>query len=431
LKAGTRASIGEAMQLYERALTISPGFAEAYLAMANAYDVAREQRGVADSEALAKIEYYSRRALDLDPNLGLAYCYLGQARRNSGHFEQAERLLRKGLAVDPGNARILHALGLTLRLRGHAEEAIPYYDRAVRLDPYSPIINESRGSLLRDLGRFKEAEQQYQKTLAIAPDFVNTYWGLGTLYWSMGEPRRAIPWFASAVRLTPQGDVFRTWLALMYMAVLEDERAQAVVDETTQTVPIDADNDIVLAEELLRIYHGKDVSRLPDGRDFMMRYWYGHVLDLPDRAVLDGHFATAVKHYEKRFPGISSGGLTIDARNAEAAIYVAYALDMLGERERAVRLLDETQASLKGVPRLGLHGYWVADAQILAIRGDTRGSLQKLQAAVHDGWRNLWRFYLLNDPVLRPLHGMAGYKELVAQVRQEMTPPDDAQDATR
>jgi len=418
LQEGTVESMYKAMEFYQQALELNPGFAEAYLAMAGAYGVAVESRGGADTVARKKTEEYSLKALQLDESLGLAYAHLASAKREVGQYEEAEKLYRQGMKYEPGNARILHGLGLTLRLQGRALESVPYYDRAARLDPLSPIINESRGSLLRDIGRFEDAEKQYRNTLLINPEFANTHWGLGTLYWSMGQPGRATEWFENAVRLTPYGDVFQSWLALMYLELGEDEQAQVVIEDALNIVQVD--NDAMLMNELLRIYRGQDTSGLPDGRRYMARYWYGSVLDLPVRALLQGDFEQAIEEYEKALPNLMGRQPEIDGSNYRATIYVAFALKQRGETRRASELLDQAEAFLQNIQRLGIHGFWVSDAQIQAIRGNHTASLVLLRKAADEGWRNLWRFYLLHDPVLEPLRADPGLQELVSRIEEDM-----------
>ena len=73
---------------------------------------------------------------------------------------------------------------------------------------------------------------------------------------------KAVSWFTDAVRLAPHGDVFRTWLALMHLELGQDELAAAVIKDARSVARLDADNDIVLAEELLGIYRAEFIAYL-------------------------------------------------------------------------------------------------------------------------------------------------------------------------
>jgi tetratricopeptide (TPR) repeat protein len=236
----------------------------------------------------------------------------------------------------------------------------------------------------------------------------------------MGNPREAITWFENGARLTPQGDVFSAWLALMYLEIQQDDKARVVLDDAMNQVPPVPDNDSVLVEELYRIYYGQDVSGLPDGRRFIPKILFGGLASLPVRELMNGHYAAAVERYEKWYPDISTLKIPIDGGNYRAAIYVAFALDQLGERHRALALLDRAEEALEGIRRLGLHGYWVADAQIKAVRRDYTGSLERLETAKKEGWRTLWRFYLFHDPILRSLREQPGFQALANDVRDQM-----------
>lgn len=431
LDEGTVEGFERALAHYTHALKLNPGFAQAHVAIAAAYSTALEDRGISQTLANTRIEEHALRALDLDPGLGHAYKFLAQVLRVRGQYEEAEALFRRALELDPGNVNILHGLGLTMRLRGRLTESIPYYDRAVELDPLSPIINESRGSLLRDLGRFEEAEQQYRMTLELSPGFVWAYWGLGTLHWSRGDPAGAIEEFQRAVHFSPRGDVYWSWLALMHLELQQDTAARAVLDEAFGLIPMSAENDAALVEELYGIYHGLDIHGLPDGRRFLPAGMFGGLVQLPVRELLDNRYSAALDRYEEQYPGISTGAIPIDGSNYRSATYVAFALDRLGEPARAVELLNRIETLLVGMRRLGIHGYWVTDAQIAMVRGNRLESLRLLEAAIQEGWRNLWRFYFFHDPILEDLRGNPKFASMARLIEQDMIAVPDAGIALR
>jgi tetratricopeptide (TPR) repeat protein len=420
LEEGTLESFDRALLHYRHALELDPSYVNAYLAMAGAYSAAMEDRSVPEREATEKMALYARKALAIDPGLGQAYRYLGQASSNAGRYSEAADFLQKAVELNPGDVRILHLMGLNLRLQGRPNEAIPYYDRALALDPLSPVVNESRGSLLRDLGQFEEAEKQYRKTLELDPDFELGFWGLGTLYWSKGDPRAAIQWFEEAVRLAPSSDVFRAWQALMQLELMQDELAENTLREAAGTVPVSDSNDAVLIDELLQIYRGKDSTNLQDGREFMLRYWYGGLVDLPRRELLEARYIDALEHYEFRYPGITTANLVIDGGNYRAAIYSAFAMDRLGDRHGAIALLNLVDDYLVGKQRLGIHGFWISDVQVQVIRGNHQESLRLLELAIREGWRNLWRFYLYHDPVITSLGPQPEIESIARSIQSEL-----------
>jgi len=219
--------------------------------------------------------------------------------------------------------------------------------------------------------------------------------------------------------LAPRSDVYRTWLALMHLELEQDEQARAVLESAPGLDSARGDDDAALAGELYGIYQGQDLPDRPDWRRFLYRYWYGGLLDLPPRALLQGQDEAAIRYYEESYPGIATAGAGVDAANYRAAIYVALALQRLGRAAQAQDLLERAGQAIAGLRRLGLHGYWIADVQILALRGDQAAALARLQSAVDEGWRNLWRYYLLHDPALASLRSAPGFGALVEDLRQQ------------
>jgi serine/threonine protein kinase/Flp pilus assembly protein TadD len=417
---GSRESANLALEYYREAIRLEPGFARAYTALGWAYGEMGEYFGVSQSEVSKRQREYAQQALKLDDSEVDAYVLLGIQARSDGDFLESESLLRTALTMAPGNANASNNLALTLRLQGRLTEALEHYDRAIVLNPLATGLNESRGSALRDLARFDDALNQYQIALELDPGFPNTYWGIATVHWSLGRPDRAIEWFENAARLTPDDDMFPAWLALMHLELGEDDLARSQIDQALRFVPTEQDSDTLLARELMELYQGGPAPEFPDARRYMSRVWYGSLTELPERAMIQGQHQQAVDYYQGSAVGLAEGSIDIDGANYRAAIDLAFSLKQLGEDHAAEALLDAAEAHISTIPRLGIRGFWVSDARILAIRGRRQACLQALKNAVGEGWRNLWRFYLYHDPVLEPFREEPEFKAIVAKIEAEM-----------
>ena len=97
----------------------------------------------------------------------------------------------------------------------------------------------------------------------------------------------------------------------------------------------------------------------------------------------------------------------------------------------ALELLDRVETLLVGMRRLGIHGYWVTDAQIAMVRGDRPKSLRLMEAAIEEGWRNLWRFYFFHDPILEDLRQNPEFASMARLVEQDMIAVPEASIAAR
>ena len=64
--------------------------------------------------------------------------------------------------------------------------------------------------------------------------------------------------------------------------------------------------------------------------------------------------------------------------------------------------------------------YGVADVQVYAIRGDSASALSSLRAAIDEGWRYEWWYYLKHDLALQPLHAEPEFQAMVRELEAEM-----------
>ena len=92
----------------------------------------------------------------------------------------------------------------------------------------------------------------------------------------------------------------------------------------------------------------------------------------------------------------------------------------LGKQERAGKLLEKCQAFVQTIPRLGQGGFWIADAIIYALRGETGKALAALREAIDEGWRASWWYYLDHDPNLDSIRDEAEFQSMRAEIEADM-----------
>ena len=414
-------AIEEALHWFRRALEVEPDFAHAHQAIGRLYAYTSLFGALPPEEAFELAENSLRRAIELDPAIGPAYAWLAVIVRNrDGEFAKALDLLDTALANEPGNARIMHIKALTLRLLGRLEEAAPLYKRAQRLDPLSLTVTESYGSFLRDFGRFEDAEQQYRRALALDPDFPSTWWGLGTLYWTKGQPAQALEWFDGAIDRLPYSDDFRAWLSLAQLELGQAGLAEESAQQSLVALRGRKSTSVQYVLYLAAVARGDDFTRWPDERTMLGHIWLGGAMQLPGQTLMQSQFAGALTEIEARVPGLENADEALDFRNFREAVDAAIALARLGEKERSTQLLDRVDAFIATQHRIGFRGYWVEDARVAALRGDSDGAIVALETAVAEGWRNLWWFYFEHDPALDTVRADARFQALHSVVAAEM-----------
>jgi tetratricopeptide (TPR) repeat protein len=152
-----------AAELYRRALSLRPRFAEAHIGLARLllaaddYDAALEQVEEArrDRPAYAEASVVEGRILRDSADL-------------SGALDAYRRALREARGVQP---EAHTGTGIILEEQGDHEGAVAAFRRAIaQLADTEPILYELLGRNLEKLERWKEAVAAYEKYLELAPD---------------------------------------------------------------------------------------------------------------------------------------------------------------------------------------------------------------------------------------------------------------------
>ncbi len=174
----TGASLGGAITEFQQAVDLDPSYAEAYSGLADAYLLVDFFGGGTEEQDrranMAQGLEAARRAVELDPDLGMAYASLGWGLWNVGDWESAEQAYRRGIELNPGYASGHEWYGIFLYSTGRAIEGVIHAEHALELDPVSPIIFSMLGQALLMAGRTEDAIEQFRETIALARD-----WNLG------------------------------------------------------------------------------------------------------------------------------------------------------------------------------------------------------------------------------------------------------------
>ncbi len=142
----TAAGITSAISYFSQAIARDPGYALAYVGLADAYG-AMTFFGGTPSESFPKSNAAARKALELDPTLAYAHAVLGSNYMEYDlDFAEGEAEYKKALELDPNDAaeHWLYAYDLGM-IGGREQEAFAEADRAHQLDPQSPVYSSWMG----------------------------------------------------------------------------------------------------------------------------------------------------------------------------------------------------------------------------------------------------------------------------------------------
>ncbi len=91
-----------------------------------------------------------------------------------------------------------------------------------------------------------------------------------------------------------------------------------------------------------------------------------------------------------------------------------------GQEVEAERLLSLVEFELPYWSRDSVLGHGIADAEFHALRGDKEKALAALQKHVEAGFRNQWRWKLLDSPSLVSIRDTLEFAAIVAETEADM-----------
>jgi serine/threonine protein kinase/Flp pilus assembly protein TadD len=162
-----------AMEHFHLAVEKDPGYALAYVGIADTYGSMGFLGYRPPKEVFPKSKEAARRALEIDDTLGEAHTSLAFINAFfDWDWSAAEAEFKRAIELNPNYATVHEWYGLYLSLMGKFDEAIAETEKARDLDPLSPIINTLSAASYLFAGRFEESIAGLEKTLEFDADFL-------------------------------------------------------------------------------------------------------------------------------------------------------------------------------------------------------------------------------------------------------------------
>ena len=183
----------KAIEYFQAAVQLDPGYADAYAGIAGAYGPLGYYGHVPPGEALAGMRPAVTRALAIDDDLAEAHA--ARALLLAFHewrLADAEPVFRRALALNPDDATAHSWYAQYLSATGRRDEALAESRRAIELDPLSLWINTAFGIRLYWARRFDEAIAQCRKTLELDPAYLAARTCLAVAYAQRGAHEQAV-----------------------------------------------------------------------------------------------------------------------------------------------------------------------------------------------------------------------------------------------
>jgi TolB-like protein/DNA-binding winged helix-turn-helix (wHTH) protein/Tfp pilus assembly protein PilF len=156
-----------AIESFEEALRLDPGYAPAHAGLADSYALYGSYGWtLAGGNPWARALASAERALELDEHLADAHTSRARIALNYElDWASAGKGYRRALELNPGYANARHWYGYYLMLSGRVSEGEAEMRRALELDPLSPIINANIGMCFYVARQHDAAIAHWQKAL--------------------------------------------------------------------------------------------------------------------------------------------------------------------------------------------------------------------------------------------------------------------------
>lgn len=334
-----------AVQLFQDAIELDPGFARAYAGICEArlrlYEITRST----DVFEMAKNDCES--ANELDPGLAaeirlaLGKLYL---HRGSDWYAQAEEQLNDAVAIAPDSSDAYIELGELRVAQNRNDDAEAYFQRAVDVKRSYWRAHEALASFLYRSERYAESAAVYEVVTKLAPDVTSVFGGKGAAYWMLGDMEQARIAYDRSLELKPSRQGY-TNMGLRYYY---DGQYASAVEMQLQALEFAPDDHRVWGR-LAESY------RFTDGGDAGARAAYEKAAEFAEAnlRVNDSEWVTMgllglyYAHLDRRDEStlLVDRAVDMSRRDPEALYYQALARHRLGDIDGALDALESAVAA--------------------------------------------------------------------------------------
>lgn len=188
---------------FERAIALEPGYAAAYAGLGEAWGLEGVWGITGNRAGAAKALEYSRKAVDLGPDLSEAYAALGLALMQSRQWNDGEAALRRAIQLNPKNWAAKNYLSILLTQKDRGEEALALGREVAEANPVAVDFQRNYAMTLYRTRRYDEAIIQAQHVLELEPGHLAAYTVLANALLEKGRYEEAEAAFRAGGWMNP------------------------------------------------------------------------------------------------------------------------------------------------------------------------------------------------------------------------------------
>jgi TolB-like protein/Tfp pilus assembly protein PilF len=418
----TSASLEQAMAEYRRAVDLDPGFALAWVGIAECSRLLAVYGTLSPNENMSIMEEAVDQALELDPTLGEAYVSLAVIYDMQNQFDKSEEAYLRAIQLNPNYSTAYHWYSDSLRFqRNRIGEALATSPKALELDPLSSIIRVDLGGRRINKNDLDRAETLFLETLDLEPNFPPAYSGLAYVARERGRLDEFFRWNQQSLRLDPgsMALLMDQYMVLIQLGLNEQAqefftRMEEVDDQHFMLSIARAETNVMRGQKTAAIEHA---NYLVQSVNQPWPLWMAGVI-----------YATNGDYQKARELMLSPGRPYDDVDEwpklltdfGDDACDIAWVLMKTGDEELARNLLIYTVAYLEEeLPKYIEHGDRHGVTACHAALGDKEATLASLEDYVEHGHLEGWA-YLRMWPPFEFLLDNARFIELDSRVNQSI-----------
>ncbi|MFC1782035.1 tetratricopeptide repeat protein [Planctomycetota bacterium] len=249
----TSKGITSAIEYYEEAIKIDPGFAKAYAGLADVYLTRGRQDGEPAYIWRSRAREAAEKALALDKDLADAYISIGRLFQLAGKYEQAKIEFERAIYLNPSNKHVYDWLPQNYKHINNLKMALEIYDKEyygipttqnayytilsgqiekgikevlLSVDRFSgrPFAIGSAGQLLVLAGEHEQGIEWTEKCLDLDPNDYTSIYCAVWVYHDAGQFDKAIQQARKMIELYPKSYFGFSQLAINLRAAYDNDR---------------------------------------------------------------------------------------------------------------------------------------------------------------------------------------------------------------
>jgi tetratricopeptide (TPR) repeat protein len=179
----TPEDLNKAVDYFTQSIVRDPSYAQAYVGLADCYNLLREFSVMPPEEAYPRALAAAQKAVELDDTSAGAHNSLAFATFYwNWDPVTAEREYKRALELDPNFVQGDHWYATFLLASGRLPEAVDQIEQARNLDPSSTTIQADKGLILNSAGRKNEAFVLLKQLESTDPSLATTHTYLASIY---------------------------------------------------------------------------------------------------------------------------------------------------------------------------------------------------------------------------------------------------------